>query len=76
MAEIEIRLGSVMGGGGELRVSAELDADGRVWVLIHAVPFEGRGSVLVRLRVDTLDNLESLIADARLAAAKLRGITR
>jgi hypothetical protein len=74
---VEIGLGGVIGGGGELRLSARIDADGRVWVELYATSLDARSrGVLIRLRPDALDALEAKISEAKEAVRKLEAFRK
>lgn len=75
MDGVNLRVGSVVAVGGELRLSATLEKDGSVWIDVFVSSYERRGSgILLRLRPSELDSLEGKVREARAVAKKLAAV--
>lgn len=72
MKGIEVRLGSVPGGAGELQISVVVEEDRRVWIELYASPFGGGRGVLLRISQDTLVNLRAKLDEAEATIVRIR----
>ena len=69
---LEVKLGSILAGGGKATFSVEVGSDGRVviHVYVSSLSAPGRG-ILLTMRPDGLAGLERKIAEAREAIVTL-----